>query len=476
MKLWQVRFCRRLWSRLQDAAPEPWPWQRILSVGARQAFLHAVGIIALAVAAVIVLPLGWVYAFYQNLCALEDPRVRELRALIRTAKDQALLWPGQNHLVLTIMTLFVFFVFLDLAFGVMAVPYLLKWVLGIETVFTLSGLRLLNTTFLAVLTGLTYLCTDPVLKTVYVLRCYYGQSRQTGEDLRSALRPFLRAGLMVFLLWVCISSQALAAEVSGPDSGVADSGRQEYMDRLDRSIDTVLQQRRFAWRLPRETVPEAGVKPGWVSSTAQWVVAGVKALMRPVGRWFDAFMQWLKQKMPAPKLPEVGGGDYRGVIRWIFYALGLILAIVLAYWLMRWLMRLRLMPTQETGAAEPRSIDLSDERLTAEDLPLEQWLAMAQALLVRNDLRQALRALYLAVLAVLAGHRRLTIARYKSNRDYARELARHTHAEPELLLAFEWCVEAFERSWYGMHPVGRPQVDAFIDQQQRIADLVQRTA
>ena len=121
-------------------------------------------------------------------------------------------------------------------------------------------------------------------------------------------------------------------------------------------------------------------------------------------------------------------------------------------------------------------MDLTDESITADDLPLDQWVSTARDMLTRNDFRSALRALYFSVLALLADSQRVVIARYKSNMDYTREMARRSHTEPELLAAFDWCVKIFERAWYGMHPVSRLQVDEFFNQQQRIADLVQRTA
>ena len=477
MKLWQVRFCRHLWCRLQDTEPEFWSWKRIFATAARQSFFHAFGVVAVPAAALIAFPLGWVYAFFQNLSVLDEFSGHGARALARSAKVQAALWPGQNHLILTVMSLFVLFVFLNLALGIMAIPYLLKWILGIETVFTLSGMRLFNTTFLAVLIGLTYLCTDPIAKSVYVLRCFYGSSRQTGDDIRSALRPFLAIGLPVLFLVVCSPCRAWSQQTDAVAPRQAPTLQQGYADRLDGAIESVLQQRRFAWRLPRKAVPESERQPGWIDSTVRWIADGVKALVRPLKRWIKAFFDWLKERQADSRIPQTdAGSDYRGLIRWIFYALGFGMALWLIYWLARWLIRSRSIPLEENGQPESVTVDLADESITADDLPLDQWIATARDMVTRGDFRSALRALYFSVLAVLADHQRVIIARYKSNLDYCREMARRSHAEPELLVAFEWCVKIFERAWYGMHPVSRPQVDDFLKQQQRIADLVERTA
>jgi hypothetical protein len=433
--------------------------------------------VALPVAAVIAFPLGWVYAFFQNISVLDEIHGKKVMVLARAAKGQAALWPGQNHLILIIMSLFALFVFLNLALGVMAIPYLLKWILGIETVFTLSGMRLFNTTFGAVLVGLTYLCTDPIAKAVYVLRCFYGRSRQTGDDIRSALRPFLAIGLPVLLLLVCSPCWTWARHTGEINPREALSVKQDYANRLDGAIQSVLQERRFAWRLPRQPAPESYAQQGWIASTVRWVADGVTALVRPVGRWMKAFIKWLKSKQTDPKFSQMDDGrDYRGLIRWIFYALGFGMALWLIYWLARWLIRSRSVPRDEPGPPESVSVDLTDESVTADDLPLDQWVATARDMMTRGDFRSALRALYFSVLAVLADNQRVTIARYKSNLDYTREIVRRSHAEPELLAAFDWCVKIFERAWYGMHPVSRSQVDDFLTQQQRIADLVHRTA
>ena len=82
------------------------------------------------------------------------------------------------------------FVFLNLAIGIFLVPQMLKKFLGIESVFTISGWSMLNTTFLTTTFGMAYLCMDPLVKTVYALRCFYGASLKTGRDLKTELKAF----------------------------------------------------------------------------------------------------------------------------------------------------------------------------------------------------------------------------------------------------------------------------------------------
>jgi hypothetical protein len=482
MKLWQVRCCRCLWCALQGKPQETWPWLRLFSTTCRQAVLQATGIVVLPIAVIVAVPLAWVFAYYQNLTVLDDPETRHLRELSQVAKHQALLWPVQNHILLSLLPLFGLLVFLNWFRGLAALPYLLKYLLGVETVFTLSGMHLLNTTYLAVLGVLTYLCVDPIIKAVYVLRCYHGVSRHSGDDLRTELKPFLRgAALVLLIVGAVMTSQAVAARQEGnmpKDLWQSVSDPQGYVTQLDRAIKITLQQRHFAWRLPKEALPVSDAQQGWLMQSLHWLGDMVGSMLRTVGGWISAVFDWLMEKLASDaNLSESGGdGSWRWTLRIIFYALGGGLTLMLVYFLVRTLLRHRPSPELAPETAPLSGIDISDETVTAQDLPLDGWLAMARELMASQDYQKALRALYLSVLAVLADQHRVVIARYKSNFDYAGELARRAHAEPELLAAFGWCVLAFERAWYGTHPVTRDHVEAFMGRQERITAIVQTAA
>jgi hypothetical protein len=470
MKVWQARFGRRLWAVLQHAPEEQWSARRYLITAARQAALHATGMVVLPISAVVAFPIGWTYAFYQNASILESPECSGLRELGRTAARQAALWPGQNHLLLTILSLFGLFVFLNLGIGIVLLPHLLKRLLGIETVFTLSGLGILNTTFFAILVMLTYLCVDPIVKSAYVLRCFYGMSRRSGDDLRAGLKPFLKIPLAILALLFFLMAQpptgVYAAEPTAVNLQV--QGRQ-----LDDAIEQTLQQRRFAWRLPREKASEDPSEQGWLGRSIQWIVDGVKAIGSVVGRWFRALWDWFDQMLPKPK-PVDGnaGSSVRAVIQVILYALGTILCALLVIALFRRRRRSRPVVSPAAEKDSLAAVDLNDESISAADLPTDRWLAMARTLLDQQEYTAALRALYLSILASLGESRRLVIARYKSNQEYYRELARRAHAEPEVQRIFGRCMTVFEGAWYGAHPVSPQQIDQFLKDQQEIVGRV----
>ncbi len=187
MKFWQVIFARHLRSQVAAEPAPRWTLRRWGRVFLTQAFVQPSGLFVVPLSLIPMLPAAWVYAFYQNVTALDDGGPAGISPLLKKSWKQALLWPGQNHLALAILSGFGFYVFLNWAVTGLMLPHLVKMLFGIESAFTRSTFSLLNTTFFAGMLGLTYLCVDPILKTVYLLRCFYGESLESGEDLRAEL-------------------------------------------------------------------------------------------------------------------------------------------------------------------------------------------------------------------------------------------------------------------------------------------------
>ena len=193
MKCWQSVFCINLHSFLMELDPQPFSFPRILRLIATNLIIQSYAIFALPISALLLLPFGWTIAFFQSLLVIGDATDLNLRKVIRKSWRLASLWPAQNHRVLIVLSLFMGVVFLNLGMLLLFIPDLLKTLFGIETVFTLSGFHVLNTTFLSVLIGLTYLCVDPLLACIYTLRVFYGESLETGADLASELKALAKA-------------------------------------------------------------------------------------------------------------------------------------------------------------------------------------------------------------------------------------------------------------------------------------------
>jgi hypothetical protein len=112
--------------------------------------------------------------------------------------------------------------------------------------------------------------------------------------------------------------------------------------------------------------------------------------------------------------------------------------------------------------------DLNDESVRADQLPEDGWLRLARELWAKGEFRLGVRALYLASLAHLSERRLLTIARFKSNREYQLELSRRAHTQPELLELFGSNVSVFERIWYGVHAVNAELFDQIANNLERM--------
>lgn len=193
MKCWQSAFCINLHSFLMEQEEQAFSFPRLLRLVATNLILQPYAIFVLPISALLILPFGWTIAFFQSLLVMGDAIDLDLRKVTRKSWRLACLWPAQNHRLLIVLSLFTVVVFLNLGLLMLFVPQMLKTLFGFETVFTLSGFHVFNTTFLSVLIGLTYLCVDPLLACVYTLRAFYGESVESGADLTSELKAIAKA-------------------------------------------------------------------------------------------------------------------------------------------------------------------------------------------------------------------------------------------------------------------------------------------
>src|ERR1051325_3867002 len=225
MKFWQSVFARRLRAMMTGEPPPLLNLRRAIRVFLAQTALQPTGLFLLPLASIPILPFGWVFAFYQSLTVLDDGESTQLRSAIKAAGQQAALWPKQNHVLLVVLAGFGFCVFLNWTTLCLGLPVLLKTLLGVESFFSRSALSMLNTTFFAAIFSLTYLSVDPILKAGYALRCFYGQSGRSGEDLKADLRRFSVGGqpAAACLILMFALSASLCASESPPGFGLRQS-------------------------------------------------------------------------------------------------------------------------------------------------------------------------------------------------------------------------------------------------------------
>jgi hypothetical protein len=158
--------------------------------------------------------------------------------------------------------------------------------------------------------------------------------------------------------------------------------------------------------------------------------------------------------------PNLTGLDIAGAVRGIVILLLIALAGLLVWLLFRIWQRRQPVEEMEAKPLAPAP-DVADENVGADQLPEDGWARLARELIERGELRLAIRAFYLAALAHLADRHLISLARFKSNRDYERELQRRSHALAGLADLFGGSVTAFERVWYGRHGATAELVEEF---------------
>ncbi len=244
-------------------------------------------------------------------------------------------------------------------------------------------------------------------------------------------------------------------------------------DALDHSITEVMNQRKFAWRIPNEDV-EKDEDSGPLDSLLEWIKAFFRSCGKTMGRWMRSLMDWVNKIMPETEGERGDSDETRMPHAREYLILCLILIVgILAVFLWRVWKRRQKEEIQIAERTLPATPDLRDEDIKADALPADGWLNMARDLLEKGELRMALRAFYLATLAGLAEHGMLTIAKHKSNRDYEQELHRRGHEKQDILGIFSSLRTCFDRVWYGMHEVGPEDVHKFAREQEKMMESLE---
>jgi hypothetical protein len=436
--VWQAVFMQKLYALL---SPDRTGAGNLAKVIAIQATFQPVGL-------VLMLPFPWLVAFFRNVALFgalnaEDP--------IRMAGRQAALWPRQNWGVLGLLTLGGILLLANLLILIVALPQLARSFLGIEGDFARLGSGILNLTTGGVAAALAWLAIDPLLDAVYVLRCFYGASIATGEDLRSALRRAIAttATVIALLMILGLDARPLRAQ---PRPEAERSGAAIDARSLDKSIDDVIHRREFTWRAPRPAGEEPkGRWVGWARSVQEMLGKFIAWVAKEIREWFK----------PNPGATESPAQNAPVTPRMLEVLIAIAVALA-AGAAVAWFRNRRSHVAQaEAVPVAVSSVNLADESITADQLPESSWLKLAEEWLAKGDCRLALRALYLAGLNYLGENDLVSIRRWKSGLDYRRELERRARANPQIGVIFARNVALFERGWYGRHPVDREMVEQF---------------
>ena len=161
-----------------------------------------------------------------------------------------------------------------------------------------------------------------------------------------------------------------------------------------------------------------------------------------LSRLLSDFWKWLRSLIPKPQRLAPGNPS-------LFTTIAQILVILLALAAIAYAVK-QFAPRvfQRRGAKrkdKPRARVVLGERLEP-DQSAGDLLAEAEALAMRGELQAAIRKAYIALLVELGDRKILSLAQYKTNRDY---LSAVREIEP-LHGNVKQLTESFERHWYGL--------------------------
>jgi hypothetical protein len=195
----------------------------------------------------------------------------------------------------------------------------------------------------------------------------------------------------------------------------------------------ILEQPEFATPPPtRPDAPRESSGPGWWDRFWKW--------LRDLLRWIFEH----EDKTPPPTHDE-GPALTGDVARLLTYILIGVAAVVVLLGVAQMVRSRRLSVNSVLGGGGDGDGDGLDPEMNALSKPAAVWSADADLLAAQGRFREAIRALYLALLATF--HRRGAIDYHpaQSNWDYCR----HFRGQPEQLAPFTELTRRFDFAWYG---------------------------
>ena len=419
-----------------------------------QACLQPWALLVLPVLSLATIPFAWGVAFFRNvtlMAALGD------KDAVGNAYTQARLWTRQNWQILGIVSLGGLLLFANILIALVLVPEMARSFLGLEGDFTRLGMRILNGTTLSIALAITWLLIDPLLDSVYVVRCFYGASQRSGADLRARFKELTAKLATAALLLVLVP--VLLTIPAGNLSAQSTSSQNQKIDpsRLDESINRTIRQPEFAWRTPRPEGPQPqGKWVDWTRSVLQMISGAFDWVSEKLSKLF-------RRNLAVSDDTPAGSSTFSLQAGMIIIGVVLVGAFVAAWLRMR---RQKPLQAQAVTVAAAVPVDLNDESVSADQMTADSWRTLAAELSQSGEHRKALRALYLAGLNYLSTRELISLQRWKSGLDYRRELERrmraHAEVRPELANVVTQNIALFELGWYGRRAVGHQDVEEFL--------------
>jgi hypothetical protein len=433
---------------------------------------------------------SWFYSACQfaSLEALEDSTERHsIRGCLALAGE----WFGGGLLLFLMLFPLWIAVWLNCLLLAIVLPQLLHSIFGVDTLLsTQMGAYSLasSSAFWLSLFGGAWLALDPVVKCTFVVVYQHLRSRREGDDLRALLASLPRqqkkkaemigsagdgrgagiASLVILAVILLSPSQATARSTQAPPSHrvsetTADSTRQVRVQELRQALDKESQRAIYRWHDTEHPSP-----PTWFDKMLDRMGDAIKSA-------WDTFLKFLRNIWPRGLSfsPSAGGGWRLKDLRlWLALVAALTLAVGVTLF---WLRRRRDAPQISVPVTAASLPDLHDAAVASERSE-DEWFALANRLEGEGNLRLALRAAYLGLLAGLAQREWLTIRRDRTNREYLDEFSRRWRRRPQAAVEvraeipeqLRGSLRQFDRVWYGSHALTAASVAAYRQDQREL--------
>jgi hypothetical protein len=403
-------------------------------------------------------------------------------------------WYGRSLLLFLMLFPLWVAVWLNGTILAIIVPQLLHSVFGVNTLLsTEMGIYSLvrSSAFWLSLFAGAWLAVDPIVKCTYVVLYQYLRSRREGDDLRGLLASLPRGqqkkaemiagtgagrsvrigaavGLLVIFMSVSPPATAVAAGSQSSALTPADSAQQERVQKLRQALDRESQREIYRWHDADHPRP-----PTWFDKLLAKIGDAIK-------RGWEALRDFIRKLWPRGLDFSPGTEKSRWRMKDLRLWLALIAAVTLAAGaVLFWLRRRREAAQLSIPITADSLPDLSDTAI-ANERSEDEWFALAARLEGEGELRLALRAAYLGLLAGLAQREWLTIRRDRTNREYLDEFTRRWRRSPQAAVEMRaripeklrGSLRVFDRVWYGSHAVTPAAVAAYRQDQRELLNNV----
>lgn len=159
-------------------------------------------------------------------------------------------------------------------------------------------------------------------------------------------------------------------------------------------------------------------------------------------RLLKRFLEWLRNLLPKPKPFSPGGAAW---LNKIALAVIILLALAVIVYVLKLFLPRMLREGRPSKKTKKQARIVLGEKLEP-DQSATDLLSEAEALARRGELRAAIRKAYIALLVELGDRKIISLAQYKTNRDYLRAVR---EIQP-LYGDVKQLTESFEQHWYGL--------------------------